>query len=86
MTAFGRFLRASKLDEMPHLVNVLFGSMSLVFPRPDIAGYADSLEGDDRIILSIKPGITSLASLKYRNEEVLLSQQNSPLIYNDTVV
>ncbi len=86
VTAFGRFLRASKLDEIPQLVNVILGAMSFVGPRPDIAGYADSLEGDDRIILSIKPGITGLASLKYRNEEELLLQQKLPLEYNDKVI
>ena len=85
-TAFGRFLRASKLDEMPQLVNVLVGTMSFVGPRPDIASYADVLKGEDRIILSVKPGITGLASLKYRNEEELLQQQEFPLIYNDQVI
>lgn len=85
-TAFGRFLRASKLDELPQLVNVLIGAMSFVGPRPDIEGYADVLKGEDRIILSVKPGITGLASLKYRNEEELLQQQKFPLIYNDQVI
>ena len=86
VTTFGRLLRASKLDELPQLVNVLIGNMSFVGPRPDIAGYADTLQGDDRIILSVKPGITGLASLKYRNEEELLQQQESPLVYNDQVI
>lgn len=86
ITSFGRFLRASKLDELPQLVNVFLGTMSFVGPRPDIAGYADSLKGSDRIILSIKPGITGLASLKYRNEEMLLKQQQNTKLYNDEVL
>ncbi len=86
ITKFGHFLRKSKLDELPQLFNVLIGEMSFVGPRPDIAGYADLLDGKDRIILKIKPGITGLASLKYRNEAVLLQQQKNPVLYNDTVI
>ena len=85
-TPFGRFLRASKLDELPQLLNVLMGSMSFVGPRPDVSGYADVLKAEDRIILSVKPGITGLASLKYRNEEEILLQQEFPQIYNDEVI
>ena len=85
-TPFGRFLRASKLDELPQLLNVLMGSMSFVGPRPDVSGYADVLKAEDRIILSVKPGITGLASLKYRNEEEILIQQEFPQIYNDEVI
>ena len=86
VTAFGRFFRATKLDEIPQLLNVLFGTMSFVGPRPDIAGYADKLQANDRVILSLKPGITGLASLKYRNEEALLQKQKLPLIFNDQVI
>ena len=86
ITPFGRFLRASKLDELPQLVNVLIGTMSFVGPRPDIAGYADALTGEDCIVLTIKPGITGLASLKYCREEELLKQQKEPLVYNDEVI
>ena len=60
--------------------------MNLVGPRPDVPGYADLLQGDDRMILTIKPGITGLASLKYRNEEVVLAQQPNPQHYNDAVI
>lgn len=86
VTQIGAFFRKSKLDELPQLVNILLGQMSFVGPRPDIAGYADLLEGTDRIILTVKPGITGLASLKYCNEEALLHQQKNPLLYNDTVI
>lgn len=86
VTAFGRLFRATKLDELPQLLNVLVGTMSFVGPRPDIAGYADKLQANDRVILSLKPGITGLASLKYRNEEELLSRLPDPLLYNDTII
>ncbi|MET0758868.1 MAG: sugar transferase [Flavobacterium sp.] len=86
ISATGRFLRKSKLDELPQLFNVLIGSMSAVGPRPDIPGYYDQLQGEARKILELKPGLTSAASLKYFNEEYLLSQQENPLKYNDTVI
>ena len=86
VTAFGRFLRATKIDELPQLLNIIAGQMSFVGPRPDIPGYADRLGGEDRLLLSLKPGLTGLASLKYRNEEELLAQQSNPLHYNDNVI
>lgn len=86
ITPFGRFIRAHKLDELPQLWNVLMGEMSLVGPRPDVPGYADKLIGDDRIILSIRPGITGPATLKYFNEDEILSNQTDPLEYNDQVI
>ena len=86
ITSFGRFLRASKLDELPQLVNIIRGQMSFVGPRPDVPGYADVLQEKDQVLLSLKPGLTGLASLKYRNEEALLSMQVDPLRYNDTVI
>lgn len=82
----GKFLRKSKIDELPQLFNVLFGTMSLVGPRPDIPGYYDTLQGENRKILELKPGITSEASIKYANEEVVLEQQPNPLQYNDEVI
>ena len=60
--------------------------MSFVGPRPDVPGYADQLQGDDRRILQLRPGITGPASIKYRNEEELLAQQAHPKAYNDTVI
>jgi len=83
---FGAFLRNSKLDELPQLCNILFGNMSFVGPRPDIAGYYDLLQGENRKILELKPGITSLASIRYANEEYLLQKQKNSLEYNDTVI
>lgn len=83
---WGRMLRKTKLDEIPQILNLLKGEMTLVGPRPDISGYADNLAGADQIILKLKPGITGLASLKYRNEEQLLAQQPNPKHYNDEVI
>jgi lipopolysaccharide/colanic/teichoic acid biosynthesis glycosyltransferase len=86
ITAFGRFLRQKKLDELPQLWNVLVGDMSFVGPRPDVPGYADLLEGEDRIILEVKPGITGPASLAFKDEEELLAQQSNPKAYNDQII
>ena len=85
-TGFGRWIRETNLDELPQLINVILGNMSLVGPRPDVPGYADSLQGEDRIILSVKPGITGPATIKYRNEDKLLMQQVNPKKYNDEVI
>ncbi|WP_101542554.1 sugar transferase [Bacteroides cutis] len=86
ITPLGAKLRKYKLDELPELWNVLIGDMSLVGPRPDVPGYADKLEGEDRRMLLLKPGITGPASLKYRNEEELLAEQEDPQKYNDEVL
>ena len=86
VSKFGAFLRNSKIDELPQLLNVFVGDMSFVGPRPDISGYYDILKGEDRKILELKPGLTSLASIKYANEDELLAQQENPLLYNDTVL
>ncbi len=85
-TPFGKFLRNTKLDELPQLLNVLIGTMSFVGPRPDIPGYADKLTGKDRIILTVKPGITGPATIKYKNEDKILLQQTNPKQYNDEVI
>ena len=69
ITPFGATLRHYKLDELPGLWDVLFGNMSFVDPRPDVPGYADKLEGDDRDVLKLRPGITGPATLKYRLED-----------------
>ena len=83
---FGRWLRKTKIDEIVELVNVLKGEMSFVGPRPDVPGYADLLQGSDRNILELKPGITGPASLKYINEEEILAQVENPKQYNDEVI
>lgn len=86
ITSVGRLLRRTKLDELPQFVNVLRGDMSLVGPRPDVPGFADRLEGNDRIVLSVAPGITGPATLAYRDEEELLATQDDPERYNREVV
>ena len=86
ITPLGATLRKYKLDELPELWNVLIGEMSFVGPRPDVPGYADHLQGEDRIILSLRPGITGPASLKYRNEEDLLASVDNPIKYNDEII
>ena len=86
ITPLGEKLRRYKLDELPELWNVLKGDMSFVGPRPDVPGYADQLQGEERGILKLKPGITGPASLKYRNEEELLASVDNPAQYNDEVI
>lgn len=72
VTPLGAWLRRHKFDELPELWDVLIGRMSFVGPRPDVPGYADKLEGDDRVVLKMRPGITGPATLKYRDEEHLI--------------
>ena len=86
ITKIGAFLRKYKIDELPELFNVLRGDMSVVGPRPDVSGYADKLEGEDMLILELRPGITGPASLKYANEEEILALQEDPVKYNDEVI
>jgi len=86
ITPLGAKLRKYKLDEFPEFWNILIGDMSFVGPRPDVPGYADKLEGDDRLLLTIRPGLTGAASLKYSNEEELLALQSDPVKYNDEVL
>lgn len=83
---FGRFLRKYKFDELPQLINVLKNDMSFVGPRPDLLGFADRLTEEDRIILTVKPGITGPATLKFLNEEELLRNKSNPEEYNREVI
>lgn len=86
ITPLGAFFRRTKIDELPQLWNVLLGDMSFVGPRPDVPGFADTLQGEERAMLSIRPGITGPATLKYRNEEKLLAGQGDPEAYNRDVI
>ena len=74
ITPFGAKLRNYKIDELPVLWDVLIGNMSFVGPRPDVPGYADKLEGDDRDVLNLRPGITGPATLKYRVEDEMIAE------------
>lgn len=86
VSAVGSLLRTWKLDELPQLWNVLMGEMSVVGPRPDVPGYADLLEGEDRVVLRLRPGLTGPATLKFKNEEELLAVQPDPERYNREVI
>lgn len=100
ITPLGAKLRHYKLDELPELWDVLIGNMSFVGPRPDVPGYADQLQGEDRDMLKLRPGITGPASLKYRDEEEMIAAyvaqkqkegdtrevQEIALWYNDNVI
>lgn len=74
ITPLGAKLRHYKLDELPELWDVLIGNMSFVGPRPDVPGYADKLEGEDRVVLKLRPGITGPATLKYRLEDEMIAE------------
>ena len=100
ITPLGAKLRSHKIDELPELWDVLIGNMSFVGPRPDVPGYADLLEGDDRVVLDMRPGITGPATLKYSNEEKQIedyvkqakangdqrSEEEIAVWYNDEVI
>jgi lipopolysaccharide/colanic/teichoic acid biosynthesis glycosyltransferase len=86
ITRVGNFLRSYKLDELPQLWNVLRGEMSFVGPRPELPEFVDLASAEWRILLSVKPGITDLATLVYRNEERILFQQPDPQKYYREVV
>lgn len=100
ITPLGAKLRHYKLDELPELWDVLVGNMSFVGPRPDVPGYADRLEGADRDVLKLRPGITGPATLKYRLEDEMIAEyvasrqaagdtrpvQDIAVEYNDTVI
>jgi lipopolysaccharide/colanic/teichoic acid biosynthesis glycosyltransferase len=71
ISIIGKFLRKYKIDELPQFINILIGDMSLVGYRPDVPGYYDKLEGENRKVLELKPGLFSEATLKYVNEETI---------------
>lgn len=100
ITPLGGKLRHYKIDELPELWDVLIGNMSFVGPRPDVPGYADQLQGEDRVVLKLRPGITGPATLKYRLEDEMISayvaerqasgdtrdSQEIAVEYNDTII
>lgn len=78
VTRIGFYLRKYKIDELPQLINVLFGDMSIVGPRPEVRKYVEFYSQDQRKVLSVKPGITDYASIEYSNENELLAQSENP--------
>lgn len=85
-TPLGAWLRRTKLDELPELWNILRGDMSFVGPRPDVPGFADTLKGEERRILELRPGLTGPATLKYAREEYMLAKVPEPIRYNAEVI
>ncbi len=81
ITKAGYFIRKYKIDELPQLFNVLKGDMSFVGPRPEVRRYVDLYSKEQMKVLSIRPGITDPASIKYRNENDILSSQSNPEEY-----
>jgi len=81
VTTVGRVLRRAKLDELPQLLNVLQGSMSMVGPRPELPRYVDAYDASQQRVLSVRPGITGPTQLRFRNEEEILSECEDPETY-----
>jgi lipopolysaccharide/colanic/teichoic acid biosynthesis glycosyltransferase len=81
VTSIGYYLRKSKLDELPQLINVLKGDMSFVGPRPEVRQYVNLYSESQKKVLNVKPGITDMASIEFRNENEILSEQEDPNQY-----
>lgn len=87
ITRSGYFIRKYKLDEFPQLINVFVGDMSLVGPRPEVRKYVDMYTPEQMHVLDVRPGVTSLASIRYRNENELLDKAEDPdQFYIDVVM
>ncbi|HPS84451.1 MAG TPA: sugar transferase [Bacteroidales bacterium] len=87
VTGFGKFLRKSKMDELPQMLNILAGHMSFVGPRPEVPKYVAMYSDEQKKVLSVRPGLTDYASLEYINESDLLAQQSDPeRFYIETVM
>ncbi len=86
ITKFGKFLRRYKIDELTQLINVIFSEMTFIGARPDVEGYLDKLEGENKLLLKFKPGITGYASIFFNKEENLLTNYKNPKKYNDLYI
>jgi len=86
VTRSGYYIRRYKLDELPQLINVFVGDMSLVGPRPEVRKYVDLYSPEQMYVLDVRPGITDLASIRYRNENELLEQVDDPERYYVDVI
>lgn len=87
ITKIGYFIRKYKIDELPQLINVLLGDMSLVGPRPEVRRYVDLYNAEQKMVLTVKPGITDYASIEYRNENEILGKADNPeQIYIDEIM
>ncbi|MHB0972285.1 MAG: sugar transferase [Thermoanaerobaculia bacterium] len=85
VTRVGRFLRRHKLDELPQLINVFIGEMSLVGPRPEVPQYTAEYAGDELLILTVKPGITDYASLEFSRLDEVLGSEDADRVYEEDV-
>ena len=81
VTRLGKFIRRAKIDELPELLNVLRGNMSIIGPRPEVEKYVRAYPEDFKVILKIRPGLSDYASIKYRDEETILAGQHDPEQY-----
>lgn len=86
ITAVGAFLRRYKLDELPQLINVLVGDMSVVGPRPEVAEYTDAYSGDEQLILSVRPGITDLSSLEFHDLQAIVGSDDADMTFREEVL
>ena len=86
VTKVGAFLRITKIDELPQLMNVFVGDLSFVGPRPEVPKYQKFYTGNSALVLTVRPGITEMASIKYRNEEELLTKSNNPDMLYEKVI
>ncbi|MDU7215301.1 sugar transferase [Clostridium sp.] len=86
ITRIGYFLRKYKLDELPQLINVFIGNMSLVGPRPEVPRYVELYSNEQRKVFNVKPGITDLASIRYRDENDILGKVDNPDRYYIDVI
>lgn len=78
VTAVGKFIRKTKIDEFPQLINIIKGDMSVVGPRPEVPKYVALYKDEQKKVLSVRPGLTDLASLKYFDEQEILGKSNDP--------
>ncbi len=83
---FGKILRRFKLDELPQVINVLKGDMSLVGPRPELPYYTDKYTNDELIILSVKPGITDFSSIEFSSLDEVVGKSNADKVYEEKVL
>ncbi len=87
VTNAGKLIRKYKLDELPQLINVLLGEMSLVGPRPEVRKYTNMYTNDQKLVLQVRPGITDWASIQFKNENELLGNSNNPeQLYIDVIM
>lgn len=86
ITSSGYYIRKYKIDELPQLLNVLIGDMSFVGPRPEVRKYVDLYSEEQLHVLQVKPGITDVASIKYRNENEILAGVDDPNLYYEQVI